>query len=89
MNREQSYQRQESAGRMEAVLLLVSGIGFIGAIFAFASGGWFPCLTLLILSSLAFGLSRLLDLVSDLLKASEKPIGSDQQQSQTSQTNAS
>ena len=69
MKREFIYERRQSAERMEAVMLVVSGVTLIAAFFALLSYGWLPGLGLLILGSVAFALSRLFDLISDLFAA--------------------
>jgi hypothetical protein len=51
---------------MEAVMVVVSGIAIFAAVFALLSHGWLPSLALLILSAMAFALSRMFDLVGDL-----------------------
>ena len=73
INREQFYRSRDSANRMEAVMLLVSVIGIIGTVFALLRTAWLTSLELLILSSLAYGLSRLFDLCGDLLVSIGKP----------------
>ena len=66
MKREFNYERSQAAGQMEAVMLVVSVVAMVGAIFAFLSYGWLPSLALLILSSMAFAVSKLFDLIGDL-----------------------
>jgi CHASE2 domain-containing sensor protein len=66
MKREFIYERRQTAGRMEAVTILVTGVALVGSIFAFLSYGWLPSLGLLILGSVAFALSRLFNLIGDL-----------------------
>ncbi len=73
MKREFIYERRQTAGRMEAVMLLIAAVAVIGAIFAFLRQGWFPSLGLLILGSVAFALSRLFDLIGDLFASLPRP----------------
>ena len=65
MKRESLYERRQMALRMEARLIVVAGISVIAAIFALRAG-WLPCVGLLILGALAFGLSRVFNLLADL-----------------------
>ena len=64
---------------MEAVMLMVAAVALVAAVFAFIGYGWLPGVGLLILSSIAFALSRLFDLIGDLFgsiggaEASAKP----------------
>jgi hypothetical protein len=78
MKREFIYERRQTASRMEAVMLVVTGVALIGAIFAFLRYGWLASLGLLILGSVAYGLSRVFDLIGDLFasiaKSDEGPL---------------
>ena len=75
MKREFTYERRQTASRMEAVMLAVSGVGVIAAIFALLKYGWFPSVTMLVLSAIAFALGRIFDLLGELFAA----INSDDQ----------
>ena len=66
MKPESIYERRQAADRMETVMLMVAAVAVVGSIFALARYGWLPCLELLILGSLAFGLSRLFDLIGGI-----------------------
>ena len=66
MKREVIYERSQTAGQMEAVMLIVTAVALVAAVFAFIYYGWLPGLGLLVLSSIAFALSRLFDLIGDL-----------------------
>ena len=52
-------------------MLLASVIGIITAILAFFSYGWAPSVALLLLSLIAYALSRVFDFLSDLLGSTE------------------
>jgi len=73
MEREFIYERRQTAGRMEAVMLVVSVVASIGAIFALFRHGWLPSLGLLVLGSVAFALSRLFALLGDLFNSICRP----------------
>lgn len=89
MKREFIYERRQTAGRMEAVMLGVTAAALVGALFAFLNYGWLPSLGLLILGSVAFGLSQIFDLLGDLfawlneLDGSRKPRATEDAQSET------
>ena len=67
MKPEEVYERSQSADRMEAVMVIASAIGAITAIVAFFTHGWLAGLGLLLLSVIAFAMSRVFDLLADLL----------------------
>jgi hypothetical protein len=67
MKYEDIYERSQSAGRMEAVMICASAIGAIAAIVALLSYGWLAGLSLFLLSVIAFALSRVFDLLANLL----------------------
>ena len=67
------YERSQTAGRMEAVMLIVTVVALVAAVFAFLNYGWLPSLGLLVLSSIAFALSRLFDLIGDLFNSAARP----------------
>jgi hypothetical protein len=69
------YERRQSAGHMEMVMLVASVVGIITAILAFFGYGWLVGLALFLLSLIAYALSRVFDFLSDLLGA----IGQDEQ----------
>lgn len=71
MKAEEIYERHQSAGRIEVILIITSVVGMIAAILALFNYGWFPGLTLFFLSVIAYGLSRVVDLLDDLLAAVE------------------
>ena len=52
---------------MEAVMLIASIFGTITAILMFLKYGWLPGLAVFLLSLIAFALSRVLDLLADVL----------------------
>lgn len=54
---------------MEAVMLIVSVMGAVTAVLALFTYGWMPGLALFLLSAIAFGLSRVFDLLADLLSS--------------------
>jgi hypothetical protein len=63
------YERRQSAGKMEMVMLAASAIGTVTAILVFLGDGWVPGLSLFLLSLIAYALSRVFDFLSDLLGA--------------------
>jgi hypothetical protein len=67
MKKEYVYERRQTAGRMEAVMVAVSVIGTAAAIVALLIHGWLSGLALLLLSAIAFALSRVFDLFDDVL----------------------
>jgi hypothetical protein len=67
------YERSQTAGRMEAVMLIVTVVALVAAVFAFLNYGWLPSLGFLVLSSIAFALSRLFDLIGDLFNSPNVP----------------
>jgi hypothetical protein len=67
MNTEEKYERRQSAGRMEAVMVLVSAIGMVATVFAFLGHGLFGGIAFLLLSAIAFAMSRVFALIDDLL----------------------
>ena len=75
MKPEHIYERCQSAWRMEAVMLVASIIGTMTAAWVLLAFGWLPSLALFLLSLIAYGMSRVFDLLADLLAA----IGRDEQ----------
>ena len=73
MKSEVLHERRASASRMEAVMLVVTVICVLAAAFAFLHSGWMPSLGFLALGSLAFGLSRVFDLLGELF-ASQRTV---------------
>jgi ABC-type multidrug transport system fused ATPase/permease subunit len=69
MNYKFIYERSQSAGKFEAVLLAASALGVIAGIFVFLYHGWALALVVLLLSLIALALSRLFALVSDLFSS--------------------
>ncbi len=67
MKYEDIYERSQSADRMEVVMIVTSAIGGIAAIVALLTYGWLVGFGLLLLSAIAFALSRVFNLVGDLL----------------------
>ena len=67
MKPEDAYERTQSADRMDAVMVITSAIGAIAAIIALFSHGWLAGLGLFLLSMIAFAMSRVFDLLADLL----------------------
>jgi len=71
------HERQEVAGRMEAVMYIVAGVSVVAGLFAFPYYGWLPSLAFFILGALAFGLARVFELLGDLFAVrttSERPV---------------
>lgn len=52
-------------------MIIASAIAVIGAVFAFLYYGWLPSLAFLILGAIAFGVSRLFDMIVDLFSTIE------------------
>jgi hypothetical protein len=71
MKREDLYERRQAASRMGAVMLIVTAVCLFAAMFGFLRYGWLAGLTLSVLGALAFGLSRLFDLLGDLFALSK------------------
>jgi hypothetical protein len=67
MKPEHNYERRQSAGRMEAVMLIASVFGTITAILMVLNYGWLPGLAVFLLSLIVFALSRVFDLLGDVL----------------------
>jgi hypothetical protein len=61
------YESQQTAGRMEAVLGGAAALGGITAVLAFLNYGLVLGLSVLLLSIVAYSLSRLFDVMSGLL----------------------
>jgi hypothetical protein len=72
MKQEFMYERRQTADRMEAIMVGVSVVAVLAAIFAFFRGGWLPGVSFLILASIAFGLSRIFDLLGDLFASTDR-----------------
>lgn len=58
--------RRQSAGTMQAVLFIASAAGCVTSVFALLERGWLIGFSVFLLSLIAFALSRLFDLFSDL-----------------------
>jgi hypothetical protein len=71
MKHEYIYERRQSAGRMEVIMLLASGFGIVTAVLALLNYGWVPCFAMLLLSVIAYGLARVFDFLTDLLASVE------------------
>jgi hypothetical protein len=67
MKFEYTYEQRQSAGRMEALMLVTGGIGAVAAVWVLFTSGRFASLALFLLSLIAFGLSRVFDLLGDVL----------------------
>jgi hypothetical protein len=67
MNTEEKYERRQSVGRMEGVMFLASVIGLAATVFAFLGHGFLGGVAFLLLSAIAYGMSRLFALIDDLL----------------------
>ncbi len=70
-------------------MVVFSAIGVIAALFALFSHGWMPSLTLFLLSVIAIALSRVFDLLADLLASvgrleEVKKLSSSEKRNQTS-----
>ena len=51
MKREFINERRQAAGRMEAMMVLTSGVALVAGVLAFLSYGWLPGITLLLIAS--------------------------------------
>ncbi len=60
------YERRQSAGKMEVVLLAASALGAVAAVFILLEYGWVLATVVFLLSLIAYAVSRLFDLLSDL-----------------------
>jgi hypothetical protein len=67
MKPESVYDRRQSAGRLEAVLLAVSIVGLVTAGLVVFSHGLLPGLSVFLLSVVAYALSRVIDLLTELI----------------------
>lgn len=72
MDREVMYARRDTAGRMNAIMLIVAGIALLAAILALLRYGWLPCAGFLILGAIAFGLSQVFDLLGELFAPTDR-----------------
>jgi hypothetical protein len=70
MKPEYIYERRQAAYRMEAVMLVASVVGMVAAVVAFFNYGWLPGFAFLLLGIIAYALSRVFDLLADLLATS-------------------
>ena len=66
MNAEENYSRRQSAYQMQTVMAIASFIGGILGLLALMNYGWMACIALLLLSSVAFGLSSVFSLLGSL-----------------------
>ncbi len=73
MKREFIYERRQTAGRMEAIMIVTSGVALCAAVVGLVRYGWLSSLTLLILASIAYALSVVFDLIGDLFASIDKP----------------
>lgn len=67
MKRESIYERRESAGRIEVILVVASACGAVAAVLAFLRYGVVLGVLAFLPSVMAFGMSRLVDMISELL----------------------
>lgn len=67
MKYDQIYERRESANRMGAVLLFASVAGCVTAALMLLAYGWLIGLSVLLISVITFALSRLFDLLGEML----------------------
>jgi hypothetical protein len=63
------FEHRRSADRMAAVMLVASVLGMVTAVVAFLSYGWMPGFGFFLLSLIAYALSRVFDLLGELLAA--------------------
>ena len=61
------YRRRQSIGRIEALMLVVSMIGLITAVFVLLFYGWFLGLLMFLLTAICYALSRVFELMSELM----------------------
>ncbi len=61
------FDRSESARRLEAILLLSSGVGVVTAVLIFSKYGLIPGIAVMLLGVALFALARLFDLVAEIL----------------------
>jgi hypothetical protein len=73
MKREDLYERRQAASRMEAVMLIVTAVCLLAAVFGLLRYGLLAGLAFSVLGALAFGLSRVFDLLGDLFALNCKP----------------
>jgi len=66
MKREVLFERREQASRTEAVMWLIVAVSVIAAIFAFLNLGWLAALGFLLVGGLAYGVSRVLELIGEV-----------------------
>lgn len=71
MKPEYIYERRQSAGHIEVVMLLASFVGTVIAVPTFFAYGWLPGFALFLLSLIAYALSRVFDFLADLLPSLE------------------
>lgn len=69
MKPENQYEERRAANRMESIMIMSTVAALVAAIFAFLYQGWIPGVGLLLLGSLAFGLSRLFAMIEHLMGA--------------------
>jgi len=61
------YRRRQSIGRIEALMLVVSVIGLVTAVLVLLVYGWFLGLLVLLLTAICYALSRVFELLSELM----------------------
>ena len=61
------YRRRQSIGRIEALMVVVSVIGLITAVFRLLLYGWFLGLLMFLLTAICYALSRVFELMSELM----------------------
>lgn len=62
------FERYERAGKLEAVLLMVSAIGLVTSVFVLLGEGWKAGIGLGLLSLIVFALSQLVEMLGDLAR---------------------
>ena len=66
------FEHRQSADRMSAVMLFASVIGMVTAVVAFFGYGWMAGFGFFLLSLIAYGLSRVFDLLGELIAVAGK-----------------
>ena len=72
MKPEYIFEHRQSADRMAAVMLVTSVLGMVTAVVAFFNYGWMPGFAFFLLSLIAYALSRVFDLLAELLAVAGK-----------------
>ena len=77
MKNEFIYERRQLADRMGSVMIIVSGAAALAAVWAFLQAGLLSGAAFLILAAIAFALSQVLSLISDIFATLRGLIGND------------